>query len=469
MRITTKMLHLLNTLSGKKEEFKAIRGKTVGMYNCGPTVYNYAHIGNLRAFLSADILRRTLEYEGFLVNQVINITDVGHLTSDADTGKDKIEETAKKEKKTAEEIVNFYTLAFFDDLKKLNIRTDNTRFPKATEHIAQQINLIKKLEKKGFAYKTSGGIYFDTSKFKGYGKLGKIQLKTLKEGSRVAANPKKRNPTDFALWKFSPPSTRVKEKRQQEWDSPWRKGFPGWHIECSAMSIEYLGKTFDIHTGGMDHIPIHHNNEIAQSEAATGKLFVRYWLHNAFVNIKGERMSKSGKNFVRLQTIIDKGFSPLAYRYWILKAHYRRPMKYSSLAIEDADRTLKKLWSKYMELPRESGSTDAVYKEKFKNFINDDLDTAGALTVLWKLMDDSSIKNSDKRATILDFDQVLGLGFEKLQMPEIPAEIIGLVEKRESARKNKDWKTADKIRLEIKSRGYGVTDEDSGPKILPEL
>ena len=289
-------IKLHNTLGNQKEEFKSIKSKAVHMYNCGPTVYSFAHIGNMRAYVFADILRKTLKYFGYEVKQVINITDVGHLTDESDTGNDKIEELAKKEKKTVTEIARFYEKAYLEDLKDLNINTQNTIFPRATEHITEQIEIIKILEEKGFAYQTTDGVYFNTSKFKDYGKLGNINIKEQKEGSRIEKNSEKRNPADFALWKFSPGAGSGQSSRLQEWESPWGVGFPGWHIECSAMSQKYLGQPFDIHTGGIDHIPVHHNNEIAQSECAFGVPLANFWLHNEFLTIEGEKMSKSLKN-----------------------------------------------------------------------------------------------------------------------------------------------------------------------------
>jgi cysteinyl-tRNA synthetase len=298
-------IYLTNTLTGKKELFKPVRkgllsalgiGKTrVGMYHCGPTVYNYAHIGNLRAYVFADTLKRLMLAHGFRVEQVINITDVGHLVSDGDTGEDKMEKARRLEKKSAWDIAQFYTEAFLKNLADLNINIEGTEFPRATDFIREQVAIVKTLEEKGYTYRTSDGIYFDTSKFPTYGKLGNIDIAGIREGERIGVNQEKLNPTDFALWKFSP----TNEQREMEWESPWGKGFPGWHIECSAMSKALLGTTFDIHTGGIDHIPVHHNNEIAQSEGSTGEPLARYWLHNAFVNVVGGKMAKSEGNFPR--------------------------------------------------------------------------------------------------------------------------------------------------------------------------
>lgn len=464
-------MNLFNTLTQKKDEFQPQSGSEVRMYNCGPTVYNYAHIGNLRAYVFSDILRRALEAHGYSVRQVMNITDVGHLVGDSDIGNDKVEEGAKKEGKTAKEISEFYTQAFFGDLKKLNVATQDTIFPRATEHIPEQIALIETLEKKGYTYKTSDGIYFDTSKFADYGKLGNIKLSGLEEGARIGVNKEKKNPTDFALWKFSPQGDQG-EKRQQEWESPWGVGFPGWHIECSAMSMKYLGETLDIHTGGIDHIPVHHNNEIAQSEAATGKIFSRFWLHNAFANISGEKMSKSEGNFIRLQTLEEKGVSPLAYKYWLLTAHYRSPITFSYKAVLSAQTAFLKLIKHVSDLP-DGGTVSDSYSRLFKERINDDLDTPQVISLIWQLLKDKTVSDADKKATILHIDAVLGLDIsnQATEMQEkianIPAEIKALAEKREIARKNKEWDTADSIRNEIHSKGYAVEDSENGLIILP--
>ncbi len=321
-------LKIYNTLSRKKEIFKPINKNKVGIYTCGPTVYWYQHIGNLKAYLFSDFLKRILMYNGYNVNHVINITDVGHLTSDSDSGDDKIEIAAYKEGKSAKEIADYYFNAYYNDLKKLNVLMPNV-WAKATEHIKEQIELINRLEEKGFTYKTSDGIYFDSSKFKDYGKIANLKKENLKAGKRVSLGEKK-NLTDFALWKFS----SEPGKRQQEWESPWGIGFPGWHIECSAMSTKYLGQHFDIHTGGEDHIPVHHTNEIAQSEAASGKKFVNYWMHISFLLFKGEKVSKSKGGLYTLSELEQLGYKPEHYRYLVLQTHYRKPLNFS---IENLD------------------------------------------------------------------------------------------------------------------------------------
>jgi cysteinyl-tRNA synthetase len=451
---------LSNTLSGKKEVFKPIKSGHVGMYNCGPTVYNYAHLGNLRSYVFADILRRTLEYNGYDVTQVINITDIGHLTDDGDLGDDKMTRGLKREgldytlenmKKLGEK----YTEEFLKDLKELNIESP-THLPKASEHISEDIELIKKLEEKGFVYEAENGMYFDTSKFPGYPKLGNIKVNTDPEFARVAEASGKKNPIDFAVWKFND---------SLGYESHWGKGFPGWHIECSAMSKKYLGETFDIHTGGIDHIPVHHNNEIAQSESANGVEYVHYWLHNAFLNTGNEKMAKSADNFLRIGTLVEKNINPLAYRYFLLGAHYKTQMEFSWEALEAAENAYKRLSVFVSELP-DGGKISESYHDQFQEKINNDLDTAGALAVVWDLLKDSSISSADKRATIIDFDKVLGLNLSK-KRGVVPLEIIALVQKREEARKNKDFAASDALRKELEDKGFTVKDTEQGPVIAP--
>lgn len=461
-------MRLFNTLSGKIEDFKPIEEKNVRMYNCGPTVYNYAHIGNLRAFIFADTVRRTFEYFGYSVEQVINITDVGHLTSDADSGEDKVEKEAKKEHKTAQEITDFYTKAFFEDIEKLNLNTASTKFPKASEHIQEQINLIEKLVEKDVTYTTSDGIYFDTSKFKDYGKLGKINLAGLEEGARIGVNAEKKNITDFALWKFSKPE----EKRQQEWDSPWSKGFPGWHLECSAMAIKYLGETFDIHTGGIDHIPVHHNNEIAQSECATGKPFSNYWLHNAHLNVESGKMAKSEGNFIRLKTLEDEGVHPIAYRYWLLTAHYQSPITFSLEAAKAAQAGLEDLIIKISSLKDlDLESSPEKYRKEIDEALSQNFNTPQAIAAIHKALSD---KNADKKTVEIVMkvlDQVLGLKPEELSklVSRIPQEIIKKQNTRDELRKAGEFEKADLIRKEIEKQGYIVKDMKDGSVVTRPL
>ncbi len=461
-------LYLFNTLTRKKEKFKPLRKKLVTMYNCGPTVYDRPHLGNLRAYIFADTLRRTLEYNGYKVKQVINITDVGHLTSDADTGEDKIEKSAREKQKSAWEIARYYENLFKEDIKKLNIKKP-FKFPRATEHIKEMIELIKILEKKGYTYRTSDGIYFDTSKFKNYGKLAQLDKKQLKPGARVEVNPEKKNPYDFALWKFSPKDV----KRQMEWESPWGIGFPGWHIECSAMSMKYLGKTLDIHTGGIDHIDIHHTNEIAQSEAATGKKFVNYWLHVNFLLVNNEKMSKSLGNIYTLEDLENKGYHPLAFRYLMLTSHYRSLANFTWQAIESANLTYKNLLEQVSaelitnKKEKKFNKKEALkeIKNKILKIINDDLDTPKLIAELWNVLR-SEKELEYKKLFALEADKILGLGItEFLKKNKIPTEIKKKVLLREKFRQNKDWQKADELREEILKLGYKVEDTKDGPVV----
>ena len=475
-------LFLYNTLNRKKEEFRPIKKGAVGLYTCGPTVYNYAHLGNLRSYVFEDILKRVLLYNGYKVKQVMNITDVGHLTGDRDMGEDKLEAGAKREGKTAKQIAEFYTQAFRQDIKKLNILEPDV-WCKATDYIKQQIDLIKILEKKGFAYKTSDGIYYDTAKFENYNKLSHLPLEKLKEGARVEKNPEKKNPTDFALWKFSskiPPTlprlTRDRlfdkggkiVKRQQEWPSPWGVGFPGWHIECSAMSLALLKNQLDIHCGGIDHINVHHTNEIAQSEAATGKKFFNFWLHNAFLDIAGgKKMAKSEENFLTLENaLIKKGINPLAFRFSALGTHYRKPMEYSEEGIRAAQDGLKHLYNQIRELSAKKSPLPPFVKggfqTKFLQAINDDLNMPQALAVAQEVLK-SKLEAGIKLATVLDFDKVLGLNLaDALKPVSLPTEVKALADKRERVRVEENYKESDRLREEIEKLGFIVEDIKGG-------
>ncbi len=466
-------LKIFNTLTRKKEEFKPLKDKEVKLYACGPTVYDYAHIGNMRAYVFEDILRRVLEFNGFKVLHVMNITDVGHLTSDADTGEDKLEVGARREKKTAWEIAEFYTKAFFEDMEKLNIiRPDIT--PKATDHVKEMIELIQNLEKKGYTYTIEDGVYFDTSKFKNYRKLSRMKLEELKAGARIEMVKGKKNPTDFALWKFSPKDKR----RQMEWESPYGVGFPGWHIECSAMSMKYLGETFDIHCGGIDHIPIHHTNEIAQSEAATGKNFVNYWMHCNFLIVEGKKMAKSLGNYYTLRELLTKRYDARAIRYLLLSAHYRQQLNFTFSGLESAKNTVNSLLEfmrklngiktirnpKIPELIEKTGEEFFVYLNDDLNINNSLASMFGFMTEVNKLIDKNEIGRTDAQAAIklmLDFDKVLGLKLEEaLEKEELSTEVLELIRKRESARKVGDFKRADEIREEIRKR-FRILIEDS--------
>jgi len=458
------MLKLYNTLSRKLEEFKPIKKGKVGMYTCGPTVYWYAHIGNMRAYLFSDLLKRTFIYNNYKVNHVINITDVGHLTSDSDEGEDRIEKAAKKEGKNIQEIVEHYFNAFHEDLKKLNI-LEPAKWAKATKHIKEQIELIKKLEEKGYTYKTSDGIYFDSSKFKNYSKLAKLNISGLQAGKRISVGEKK-NSTDFALWKFS----NTEEKRQQEWNSPWGVGFPGWHIECSAMSMKYLGEHFDIHTGGEDHVPVHHTNEIAQSEAATGKKFVNFWLHIAFLTFKGEKVSKSKGGLYTISELEKLGYKPAHYRYFCYLTHYRKPLNFTLENLDAAKTAYERIERKIIELKTETHKGNDLTKEyeaEFLSAINDDLNTPVAIQIFQKALDDFDFEPKKKIALLEKFDSVLGFSVKDMQesLVVLPNEVEKLVKAREDFRKTKMWKEADIIRERIKEKGYLVEDSPDGSKI----
>ena len=449
-----KKIRLYNTLNRKIEDFFPVSSDSVGLYTCGPTVYNFAHLGNLRTFIFEDILKRVFLYNNLSIKHVMNITDVGHLVGDGDDGEDKLEVGAKREGKNAYEVADFFAKAFLQDLKNLNIITPDI-LPKATEHIVEQIDLIDELESKGFTYKTSDGIYFNSAKFPEYNKLSHLPLKSLQEGARVEKNNEKKNPHDFALWKFSNPET----KRQMEWPSPWGVGFPGWHLECSAMSYKYLNGHLDIHCGGIDHINIHHTNEIAQSEAAGIKPFFNYWIHGEFLVIAGgKKMAKSDDNFLTLKSaLIDRKIDPLVYRYACLQAHYRQPLEYSEGMIDSAAAGLEHLRNQVRDLGLEKGEVINSYKTEFISCINNDLNMPQALALVSGLLKDD-ISSADKLATILDFDRVFGLGLET----KVPDEILALVEKREEARLAKDYDLSDKLRAEIDDKGYIVKDRPSG-------
>jgi cysteinyl-tRNA synthetase len=457
-------IYLYNTLTRKKEEFIPVIPGGVGFYTCGPTVYNFAHIGNLRTYIFEDLLKRTLQYDGYKVKHVMNITDVGHLTGDMDMGEDKMEKGAAREGKSAWEIAEFYTKSFRDDLRELNIIEPDT-WCKATDNIPEQIEMIKILENKGYTYRTSDGIYFDTSKFADYDKLSHLDLETLREGARIEKNEEKKNPTDFALWKFSPAGA----KRQMEWASPWGIGFPGWHIECSAMSLKFLGDQLDIHCGGIDHINVHHTNEIAQSEAATGKKFFNYWMHGAFLNIiGGKKMAKSADNFLTVENaFLKKNINPLAYRFATLQTHYRKPMEYGEDAMISAANGLAGLYEKIRSLGKEIGKVDEGFKKKFLAKINDDLNFSEAMAIVFEVFR-SDLESADKLATILDFDRVLGLNLSEIasQKEEIPVEIMELADLRQNARAEKDWAASDSLRAEIEAKGYLVEDTKEGMKVL---
>lgn len=468
------MLRLYNSLTRRVETFKPIQASEVKLYACGPTVYQFAHIGNFRSFLTADLLVRALKHNNYTVNYVMNITDVGHLTNDdiggADTGEDKIEKTASREGKTAREVADFYTESFLRDSKALNM-IEPSGMPKATDHIIEQINLIEKLQKKGFTYLTNDGVYFDTSKFKNYGQLS--SLDEIKAGARVEINSEKKNPRDFALWKFSFTHGPLPQaqgdaalQRQMEWDSPWGVGFPGWHLECSAMSMKYLGEHIDIHTGGIDHKEIHHPNEIAQSEAATGKKFVNYWVHTAFMLVAGQKMSKSLGNIYTIYDLEKQGFSPMALRYLFLQTHYRQEMNFTFAALEAAQNGFNNL-SKSLAGYGDPAGDLPEYEQKFYEAVNDDLNMSKALSVIWEIIKSDNTPES-KAAVVYKLDEVLGLGLREAAAKItdtkqiIPQEVRLLVKEREHFRKNRRFNDADRLRKQINILGYTVEDNEKG-------
>lgn len=452
-------LTLYNTKSRSVELFKPIKEGAVTMYACGPTVYDYTHIGHMRKYIGDDLLRRTLRYIGYKVNHVMNITDVGHLTNDSDTGDDKFEGKAKAEGKTVWDISTFYTDYFNATMRDVHVLTPTT-ISKATEHIEQMISLNETLVTKGFAYETEQALYFDVSKDSNYGELSgqKLDDKAIGVRDDVVEDPQKRHPADFALW-----FKRVGKFKDHtmHWASPWGDGFPGWHIECSAMSMYYLGETIDIHTGGIDHIPVHHENEIAQSECATGHEFVHFWVHHAFLLVDGEKMSKSKHNFYTIEDIKEKGLDPVAIRLLFMQTSYRKPLNFTWEGLVAADIQLKKLQKitshKYID-----GVISDSYKNKFTEAICDDLNTAKALSIIWELVNDTAITPQDQYQTLLSFDEVLGLDLSAVPSFIVSPEAQALVERRDIARKEKDFTTSDKIRDELTTLGYTVLDTPSG-------
>ncbi|MBA3724793.1 MAG: cysteine--tRNA ligase [Candidatus Levybacteria bacterium] len=480
------MLSLYNSLTKKVEDFKPAHPLQVGMYSCGPTVYQFAHIGNMRAYNTSDLLVRTLRYNGYDVKFVMNITDVGHMTQDqlggGDTGEDKMEKTARLEGKTVWEVAQFYTDVFRKDYDALNF-SKPSRLCKATDHIKEQVDLIRLLEEKGFTYTTSDGVYFDTAKYPEYGKLS--SLDQIKEGARVEMNEERKNPRDFALWKFSYKDGRAfnaalddrEAKRQMEWKSPWGKGFPGWHIECSAMSMKYLGKSFDIHTGGVDNKEIHHPNEIAQSEAVTRKPLAKYWIHTAFMMISGEKISKSLGNGYTLYDLEQQNYDVLALRYLYLQTHYRQEMNFTFVALDAAQNAFKKLVleiSRWEEAALDSGPVPADvvkdYEDRFLDAINEDLNMSKALAVMWELVK-SDLPSGAKSRILFKMDRVLGLDLENLSaqirnaQQIIPGNILHMVEERQHLRKEKHFNAADKIRAEVEKLGYVIEDIKKGIKV----
>ncbi|WP_461615711.1 cysteine--tRNA ligase [Clostridium sp. Marseille-QA1073] len=459
--------YVYNTMTRNKDEFISIKPNKVGMYTCGPTVYNYAHIGNLRTYIFEDVLKKSLEYVGYKVKHVMNVTDVGHLQSDGDEGEDKMALGASREKKTVWEIAKFYEDAFFEDCNKLNIKRPNV-VCRATEHIDDMIKFVQGLEEKGYTYQANGNVYFEIEKFKDYTKLADLSIDELEAGSRIEVDPNKKNPLDFVLW-----FTNSKFTNQiMQWDSPWGRGFPGWHLECSAMSMKYLGDRIDIHCGGIDHIPVHHTNEIAQSEAYSGQKWVNYWIHGEFLVLDGGKMSKSSGEFLTLKILEDKGYSPLDYRYFCLQSRYRKQLVFSFESLEDAKKSfkaLKKRISLILENIIESesidkGKTDS-YKEIFKAHISDDLNIANAFTVLLDVLKDNQLNNKEKATLIEDFDKVLSLDLMKIEkdLSNIDEELINrLIDERNQARKAKDYSKADEIRNQLLNMNIEILDNKEG-------
>ena len=450
-------LSLYNTRSCSKEKFEPLRPGEVSMYHCGPTVYDDVHIGNLRSMVFADLLRRSMEWNGYRVPQVINITDVGHLCGDGDEGEDKMTKALLRLGKpmtleAMREVGTLYFERFKEDLAALNVEMPE-QFPRASDYVTEMLSLIKRLEEKGLAYTISDGVYFDTQAFRGYGALTDTSPTEI---HRVGENREKRNPRDFALWKLN---------SERGFPSPYGMGFPGWHIECSAMSMKLLGETFDIHTGGTDLAPIHHNNEIAQSEGATGKTFARYWMHGAFLNEKGSKMAKSVGNIKTLRELTAGGHDPLAYRYLLLTASYRSPLDFSIESLESARAAYKHLKETVDRLPK-GGGVNEKWQQQFTIKLNDDLGVPQALAVMYEMLK-SDIPAADKRATALAFDLVLGLKLDEQTVISIPPEVTALMQKREEARTGKDWKKADSLRKEIEEKGFEVLDTEKGPELRP--
>ena len=474
----SRSVRLFDSLSRNKKDLEPIDDEKVGIYTCGPTVYQYAHIGNLRTYIFEDLLVRALRFFGYQVKHVMNITDVGHLTDDADQGEDKMLKGAREQHKSVWEVADFYKDAFFRDLEALNITVPDIKC-RATEHIQDMIELIRRMEKAGFTYQAGGNVYFDVSKASDYGKLSGQVREELKAGARIAVDPNKRNPHDFVLW-----FTQSKfEHQAMLWDSPWGKGYPGWHVECSAMSMKYLGEQFDIHCGGIDHIPVHHTNEIAQSEAATGKKpWVKYWLHGEFLVMAKEKMAKSAGNFLTLDSLVEKGYHPLDYRYFCLGAHYRSPLQFSFEALDSARSGRLNLVERILRLKEENPGLEPIPAEalretagkvsgllrSFGDDLANDLNAPKALVSFWELIKDETIEPARKLGGLLQMDRVLALGVASMKPeeldPEFKAEVQRLIEQREKARRDRDYARADEIRARLRERGVILEDTPSGPR-----
>lgn len=460
-------MYIYNTLGREIQQLEAITPGTVGLYTCGPTVYNFAHIGNLRTYLFEDFLRRTLEYLDYAVKHVMNVTDVGHLTDDADEGEDKMTKSAREKGMSVWDIAQFYTDAFFRDVERLNIRRPHV-VCRATDHIGDMIALIQRIEANGHTYQAGGNVYFDISTFPRYGELALLDRQELMAGARIGVDKNKKNPHDFVLW-----FTKGKfEHQAMLWDSPWGRGYPGWHIECSAMSMKYLGEHFDIHTGGVDHIPVHHTNEIAQSEAATGTKWVNYWVHGEFLLMENAKMSKSAGGFLTLEALADAGYDPLDYRYFCLGGHYRKQISFTQEALDAARTGRKNLRDTLMRLRQESepGALNAVgdeaqaHRHRFVEHVSHDLNMPRALSDLWQLLRDTSIPAAERLVVAFDMDRVLGLQLRETSASELDQEIQSLIDERNRARSERDFSRADAIRDELFKRGVVLEDTPQGTR-----
>ena len=457
-------LSIYNSFTRQTEEFKPVHPDEVLMYTCGPTVYNYQHVGNFRTFFLSDIIVRTLEFNDFKVKHVINLTDLGHLTDDADEGDDKMEVAAEKEGKSAKEVADFYIKSFTQDFEALNMKKPY-KFPRATDYIKEMIDLIHQLEVKGLTYEISDGVYFDTAKFDGYGKISGLTLENIKEGARVEANVQKRSPRDFAVWKFSPEGS----KRWQEYDSPWGTGFPGWHIECSAMAMNELADSIDIHVGGEDHKMIHHPNERAQSEGATGKQFVKYWVHGTHLQVDGGRMAKSLGNFYTIADVEAKGYTAMDLRFFYMTAHYRSSLNFTWESLQNSHNSLKKLYdiiSGYKET--DEVEPDAVSIKKFNEALISDFNMPRAIAVVWEVLK-SQLDESVKILTLLKIDEVLGLGIEDYVGFQIPQKVQDLAKMRWEYRRQGIFDKADMLRKEISEMGFELEDGKTDYKVKRKL
>lgn len=464
------MVKIYNTATRTIEDFKPIKEGEVSLYACGPTVYHYAHIGNMRAYITQDILARVLRHNGYDVKHAMNITDVGHLQSDGDEGEDKMSIAAKREQRSVWDIAKHYEDAFFDHAKKLNITRPDV-VCRATDHIPDMIKMVEELIERGHAYESGGNVYFDVSSFERYTDFAQQSLDDGQQTDRIETDPLKRDQNDFVLW-FS----QSKYPNQiMKWESPWGVGFPGWHIECSAMATKYLGKHFDIHCGGIDHVRVHHTNEIAQSECAHGcadgsKPWVNYWVHNEFIQVADSKMSKSKGDTITVDSLTERGFDPLAYRYWLLTGHYRNQMSFSYDSLEQAQATLKRLRRKVNDLKESAGNTTAELSDKAKSYqtsfwiaVSDDLGTAEALAIMHEMLKSDEVSDAEKLELMRNFDLLFDLNIEREEKVEVNDNVQSLVDAREEARKAKDFSEADRIKEELKELGFVVKDTREGP------